>query len=166
MCYHAQLIGWDEILLTFYLDWLWTLILSISASWVFGITGMSHCVRLLLLTFNRVMWHSLLSYFLVALCLLGTFILKVMETSLLPFLAWRQEIFLPFFFPPFLPTFILLHYIPFLRNDYHFHYIFTSCLNSCLKGLRMKYIPMLNFPVIFRSCFLADGLSWGSSIVP
>jgi hypothetical protein len=37
-----KFIGWDVVLRTFCLSWPWTLILLISASWVAGITGMSH----------------------------------------------------------------------------------------------------------------------------
>jgi hypothetical protein len=41
-CHHVQLIDWDGILLTFFKDWLWTVILLISASLVTRITDISH----------------------------------------------------------------------------------------------------------------------------
>jgi hypothetical protein len=47
--HHAQLVCWKEgVSLTFFLDWTWTAIPSIFASWVAGITGMSHYAQLCL----------------------------------------------------------------------------------------------------------------------
>jgi hypothetical protein len=43
---------WDRGSRTIFLGWLWTVILLISASWVAGITDMSHC-HWLSLTFNK-----------------------------------------------------------------------------------------------------------------
>jgi hypothetical protein len=58
----ARLIYWDNILLTFCLDWPQTVILLLSASQVAGITGVSHCACLILCLF----WHlkkDILCYF-------------------------------------------------------------------------------------------------------
>jgi hypothetical protein len=45
MHYRTWFIGWNGVLLTFWLGWSWTSIFPSSTSQVAWITGMSHCSR-------------------------------------------------------------------------------------------------------------------------
>jgi hypothetical protein len=47
--HHAWVIYWDGVSLTFCVGWPWTLIILISASWVVGITGVSHHISIIYL---------------------------------------------------------------------------------------------------------------------
>jgi hypothetical protein len=52
-CHHTQFIGWDEVLPTCYPGWPQTAMFPISASWVAGITDVSHPTQLyFLITFS------------------------------------------------------------------------------------------------------------------